>query len=69
MCKLGRKIDVEDLVGSAEIASRLGLSQVENVHTWRNRHADFPQPLTVIGRAMIWSWRDVELWARETGRL
>ncbi len=66
---MGRKIDVDDLVGSAEIASRLGLSQVENVHTWRHRHSGFPQPVAVIGRTMIWVWVDVERWAQQTGRL
>jgi hypothetical protein len=27
----------------------------------------FPEPVVVLKRAMVWSWRDVERWARATG--
>jgi len=65
---MGRRVDVDDLVGTTEIAQRLGLSQAENVHTWRHRHPDFPSPIATIGRTMIWAWPDVQRWARATGR-
>jgi hypothetical protein len=66
---VGRKVDVDDLVGAAEIADRLGVAYVETVHSWRRRHADFPEPVAKLRQALIWSWPDVEAWARATGRL
>ncbi len=64
-----RKVYVDELVGAAEVAERLGLAYVQTVHTWRSRYADFPVPVATLKRAMIWSWPDVEAWARSTGRL
>lgn len=66
---MGRKLDVDDLVGAAEIAERLGLAQVQTVHTWRRRYEDFPEPVAQLRQALIWSWQDIEAWARGTGRL
>jgi hypothetical protein len=66
---MGRKVDVEELVGTSEIAERLGISHAETVLNWRERHESFPVPVAKVGRAHIWAWPDVERWARETGRL
>jgi hypothetical protein len=66
---MGRKLDADDLVGAAEIAERLGLAQVQTVHTWRRRYDDFPEPVARLKQALIWSWPDVLVWARTTGRL
>jgi hypothetical protein len=66
---VGRKVDVDDLVGAAEIADRLGIAYVETVHTWRRRYPDFPEPVAHLRRALIWSWPDVERWAKATDRL
>jgi len=60
---------VEDLVGAPEIAARLGLSHAETVHNWRRRYEDFPQPVATVAGVLVWSWPDVERWARSTGRL
>jgi hypothetical protein len=51
------------------IADRLGVAYVETIHTWRRRYPDFPQPVAHLRRALIWSWPDVEAWAKATGRL
>ncbi|MGD9701580.1 MAG: DNA-binding protein [Acidimicrobiia bacterium] len=64
----GRKVEVDQLVGAAEIAERLDLSHPQNVHVWRKRHADFPQPVAKLQQALVWYWPDVEAWARKTGR-
>jgi hypothetical protein len=56
------------LVGSHEIAKRLGLAQAESVHTWRRRYADFPAPVASLSIGYVWSWPDVEKWAHRTGR-
>ena len=70
---MGRKIDVENLVGAQEIADRLNVSR-QVVHQWRERHANFPAPVAQLGGAgkrsafHVWNWPDVERWARATGR-
>ena len=66
---MGRKIDVDDLVGSAEIAKRLSVRHLQVVYDWRRRHLDFPQPVTELSNVIVWDWPDVERWARRTGRL
>jgi hypothetical protein len=66
---MGRKVDVDELVGTSEIAERLGLAHAETVLNWRDRHDSFPQPIAKVGRAHIWAWPEVERWARQTGRL
>lgn len=66
---MGRKVDVDHLVGAAEIAERMGLSHRENVHTFRRRYDDFPEPVARLRTAMVWDWRDIERWAKSTGRL
>jgi hypothetical protein len=66
---VGRRVDVEQLVGTTEIAYRLGVKRPGVVHDWRNRHTDFPPPVAVVSRVGLWVWRDVARWARKTGRL
>lgn len=46
---------------------RLGKATV--VHDWRTRHDDFPAPLAKLRMGFVWSWTDVERWAKATGRL
>jgi len=60
---------VQDLVGATEIAHRLGVKRPQVVYDWTRRHADFSQPIARLATAMIWSWPDVQKWARKTGRL
>ena len=66
---MGRKVDADDLVGTLEIAARLGVSRTQVVHAWRQRHPDFPQPIAVVSRTLVWDWKQVERWAKATGRL
>jgi hypothetical protein len=66
---MGRRVDVDQLVGAAEIADRLGVSNSQVIHVWRARHPDFPEPVTKLRTAMIWYWPDVKTWAQQTGRL
>jgi hypothetical protein len=65
---VGRKVDVDELVGAAEIAERLA-SGPGTVHAWRRRHPDFPAPVAELTSAHVWLWPEVERWARKTGRL
>lgn len=66
---MGQRLDVELLVGSAEIAERLGVKRLQVVHDWRRRHADFPTPVTELSNVLVWYWPDVMKWARNTGRM
>jgi len=66
---MGRKLDIDLLVGAAEIAERLGAANSQVVHVWRRRHADFPKPVMQLKTALIWYWPDVEEWAARSGRL
>lgn len=66
---MGRRVDVDDLVGLDEIARRLGMGYSTSAHNLVRRHADFPPPVANVGRIRIWTWPDVEKWAKATGRL
>jgi predicted DNA-binding transcriptional regulator AlpA len=64
-----RRLPASDLVGSQEIAERLGWKNPESVHNARRRDPTFPKPFAKLGAAIIWSWSDIEAWAQRTGRL
>ncbi len=70
---VGRRVDVEQLVGSNEIAERLGLRHPQHVHRFRVHDPTFPDPVATIGSpripTFVWYWPDVERWARKKGRL
>jgi len=65
---MARSVEVDQLVGAAEIADRLGLAVPQTVHDWRRRHTDFPRPVAVLKMGMVWNWPDVAKWAERTGR-
>jgi hypothetical protein len=66
---VGRRLDVDLLVGAEEIADRLGLRRYQRVHELRARNPDFPEPVVKLRRAMLWYWPEVQRWARATGRM
>jgi hypothetical protein len=66
---MARKVSVEQLVGAAEIAERLGSKRTTYVHDLKRRHPDFPVPVAKLKSGLVWAWPDVEAWARATGRL
>lgn len=66
---MGRNVDVDDLVGTAEIAERLGLSNLNLVHDWRRRYEDFPEPIAMVSSVHVWLWTEIRTWAEQTGRL
>lgn len=67
--EMGRRVDVDNLVGAAEIAERCGVKRPQVVHDWRRRYEDFPEPVAQLRTALVWNWPEVERWAKETGRL
>ena len=64
-----RRLPASDLVGSQEIADRLGWSNPQYVHAVADRDPTFPRPFATLGRSYIWSWTDVRTWAEATGRM
>jgi len=66
---VAKPVDPGQLVGATEIAERLGVARPQVIHTWRTRHADFPEPVLALSQGLIWYWPDVEKWARRTGRI
>lgn len=70
---MGRRVDVDQLVGAREIAARLGFKRIQVVHYFVRSDDTFPDPVFSVtdtqGGARVWYWPDVERWARRTGRL
>ena len=70
---MGRRVDVDNLLGAQEIADLLGVDR-SAVHKWRERHPDFPAPVARLGGVskrqafLVWNRPDIEAWARKTGR-
>jgi hypothetical protein len=54
--------DGEELVDAAEVAVRLGLKSARTVLDLRVHRLGFPAPVGRQGRALLWSWSQVELW-------
>jgi hypothetical protein len=57
----------DELVGQAEIAEMLGVTK-QRVHQLTG-NVDFPLPVQRLRSGRIWRRKDVETWARDTGRL
>ncbi|MDP9402244.1 MAG: hypothetical protein M3P85_02695 [Actinomycetota bacterium] len=70
---MGRRVDVDQLVGAADITRRLGLRRVQDVHYFQRSDPTFPKPVFRLGQsrggAYVWYWPDVARWARRNGRL
>lgn len=68
---MGRKVDVDQLVGAREIAELFGFRHVQSVHHLRKTDPTFPSPVygtDGVSSAMVWNWPDLARWARRTGR-
>ena len=65
------QVNTEDLVGAAEVARLLGLSHHNSVTTYLRRYADFPRPVVDLSasRVRLWLRKDIEAWAKRTGRI
>ena len=66
---MGRRFDVDHLVGSAEIAQRLELRSPQRVRELAREYDDFPQPVLVLVMGNVWNWSDVKRWAKAHDRL
>ena len=54
--------DHDDLVDAREVAARLGLKSARTVLDLRVHRLGFPAPVGRQGRALLWSWSQVEIW-------
>jgi len=63
------KVSPSDLVGTHEIAERIGRAFPSIVRAWKRRHKDFPKPIATLSMGNIWNWKEVEDWAIRTKRL
>ena len=63
---MGRRVDVEDLLTSAEVADLIGLSHRETVITYLRRYPDFPRPVIDKAgtRVRLWLRQEVKAWAQ-----
>ena len=66
---MGKKIDLNCLVGAAEIAQRLNIKRPHLIHDWRRRYPEFPKPIVELTGILLWDWQDVEHWALKTQRI
>lgn len=62
-----RMISADDLVGTVEIAERLGVS-INTVYSWIQR-GSITAPIVRVSGTPLWEWPTVRDWAIETGRL
>jgi predicted DNA-binding transcriptional regulator AlpA len=63
---MGRKIDLDDLLETADVAEILELGSATSVATYERRYRDFPAPVWASrgGRCKLWLRADVEAWAK-----
>ena len=54
--------DGQELVDAREVAARLGLKSARTVLDLRVHRLGFPAPVGRQGRALLWSWSQVEMW-------
>ena len=54
--------DGEELIDAREVAERLGLKNARTVLDLRVHRLGFPAPVGRQGRALLWSWSQVEMW-------
>jgi len=68
---MGRKVDLDELVDTVDVAELVGLTNATSVATYRSRYEDFPQPVWVSrgGRCQLWLRPEVEAWATARGQL
>ena len=68
---MGRIVDVDDLIGSTDVAEMIGLSHVNSVTTYLKRYPDFPRPVVDVsnGRIRLWLRQDIDGWLASRSRV
>lgn len=64
---VGRRVDLDDLIDAAEVASILGLARANSVYVYRERYSDMPRPVLDRGsrQAKLWLRSEVTAWQQE----
>lgn len=60
---IAMRVDPADLIGPAEVAEIIGITNPGGVSVYRHRYDDFPEPIVEKGRCLLWLRPDVERWA------
>jgi predicted DNA-binding transcriptional regulator AlpA len=61
---VGRKVDVDDLIDTQEVAKILGLAHRNTVSEYQAKYGDMPKPVVDLGRgrSRLWLRGEVERW-------
>lgn len=61
---MGKKVDLDDLLTTEEVARALGLAHSTSINLYRHRADDFPRPVVDRGqgRCLLWLRADIEAW-------
>jgi predicted DNA-binding transcriptional regulator AlpA len=64
---VGVKVDLDDLIGAAQVQSILQLSRPSSVSTYLKRYADFPRPIVDLSdsRIRLWLRQDIVEWQHQ----
>jgi glutathione-regulated potassium-efflux system ancillary protein KefG len=64
---MGRRVDVDTLITTRDVAAMLGLTHHQNVSGYLNRYPDMPRPVIDLGRGhpKLWVRQDIERWQRK----
>jgi len=64
MAYLDERVRPEDIVGLAEIASRLGVTK-QRLWNWTGyRDTHFPPPIAQLATGRVYDWTQVQTWAQ-----
>jgi predicted DNA-binding transcriptional regulator AlpA len=58
---------LDRLVTATDVGRVIGVSP-DRVRQLSLDDERFPEPVGLVGQAMVWRWEDVEAWARMSGR-
>lgn len=62
--RMGRKVDVDDLIDTQDVARILGLAHRNTVSEYQGKYLDMPRPVIDLGRgrSKLWLRAEVEHW-------
>ena len=65
--RMGRQVDIDDLIDANGVADLLGLAHRNTVSVYQHRYPDMPRPVLNFGngRVKVWLKPDVKRWATE----
>ena len=65
--RMGRKVDVDDLVDAQGVADLLGLAQRNTVSLYQRRYPDMPRPVVDLGsgRCKLWLFSEISKWSSQ----